>query len=87
MNFFIFDSRVLTVFGFILQNAIHGSPLGYLVKLVFFLVQTVGMAMLKIKRLCCMYVLNRESLYEDEEFDQHQRQLAALLVSKVLLFC
>jgi hypothetical protein len=89
MNFFIFDSRVLTVFGFILQYAIHGSSLGYLVKLVFFFffVQTVGMAMLKIKRLCCMYVLNRESLYEDEEFDQHQRQLAALLVSKVLLFC
>ena len=24
-----------------------------------------------------------ESLYEDEEFDMHQRQLAALLVSKV----
>jgi len=30
------------------------------------------------------FVLNSESLYEDEEFDQHQRQLAALLVSKVL---
>jgi hypothetical protein len=43
--------------------------------------------MSKIKRVFCMYVLNRESLYEDEEFDQHQRQLAALLVSKVLLFC
>lgn len=27
--------------------------------------------------------LSSESLYEDEEFDQHQRQLAALLVSKV----
>lgn len=25
-----------------------------------------------------------ESLYEDEEFDQHQRELAALLVSKVI---
>jgi hypothetical protein len=88
MNFFIFDSRVLTVFGFILQYTFHGSPLGYLIKLVFFLrVQTFGMAMLKIKRVFCMYVLNRESLYEDEEFDQHQRQLAALLVSKVLLFC
>lgn len=29
----------------------------------------------------------RESLYEDEEFDQHQRQLAALLVSKVKVNC
>lgn len=28
-------------------------------------------------------LLCRESLYEDEEFDLHQRQLAALLVSKV----
>ncbi|KAL9408709.1 hypothetical protein AB3S75_047151 [Citrus x aurantiifolia] len=27
-----------------------------------------------------------ESLYEDEEFDQHQRQLAALLVSKVFYY-
>ena len=43
--------------------------------------------------LLCNYILweeklmvcfvSSESLYEDEEFDQHQRQLAALLVSKV----
>jgi hypothetical protein len=31
-------------------------------------------------------LLFRESLYEDDEFDLHQRQLAALLVSKVLTF-
>ncbi|MBA0556171.1 hypothetical protein Golob_026296, partial [Gossypium lobatum] len=31
-------------------------------------------------------VVSRESLYEDEEFDQHQRQLAALLVSKVFYY-
>lgn len=34
-----------------------------------------------------MCVFNNESFYEDEEFDQHQRQLAAPLVSKVFLFC
>uniref|UniRef100_A0A2P2MRH5 26S proteasome non-ATPase regulatory subunit 1 homolog n=1 Tax=Rhizophora mucronata TaxID=61149 RepID=A0A2P2MRH5_RHIMU len=34
--------------------------------------------------LCLFYI--RESLYEDEEFDQHQRQLAALLVSKVFYY-
>ena len=32
----------------------------------------------------CVILLYRESLYEDEEFDQRQRQLAALLVSKVI---
>lgn len=32
-------------------------------------------------------LLCRESLYEDEEFDLHQRQLAALLVSKVKINC
>ncbi|MBA0737898.1 hypothetical protein Gogos_011316, partial [Gossypium gossypioides] len=31
-------------------------------------------------------VFFRESLYEDEEFGQHQRQLAALLVSKVFYY-
>jgi hypothetical protein len=31
-------------------------------------------------------LLSRESLYEDDEFDLHQRQLAALLVSKVWYF-
>ncbi|XP_061364764.1 26S proteasome non-ATPase regulatory subunit 1 homolog A-like [Gastrolobium bilobum] len=31
-------------------------------------------------------VVNRESLYEDEEFDHHQRKLAALLVSKVFYY-
>ena len=38
-----------------------------------------------IVALYVIYVslLFSESLYEDEEFDQHQRQLAALLVSKV----
>ncbi|RXH73706.1 hypothetical protein DVH24_016528 [Malus domestica] len=33
-----------------------------------------------------LHNLDQESLYEDEEFDQHQRQLAALLVSKVFYY-
>jgi len=37
--------------------------------------------------VCLLCVSNRESLHEDEEFDQHQRQLAALLVSKVCVIC
>lgn len=35
--------------------------------------------------IMCVFFFYRESLYEDEGFDQRQRQLAALVVSKVLL--
>lgn len=51
--------------------------------LAFFGLRNIGFDVLL--DMNAYYTLSyRESLYEDEEFDQHQRQLAALVVSKVM---
>lgn len=70
------------------RRAVLLKNVGTYYLLVCSITHVVGDVNVMIVRIVTLFVthdsfLFSESLYEDEKFDQHQRQLAALLVSKV----